>query len=45
MCFKMIFGKAAKEDLKIEQLDMITAFLNFLISDGLLIYVEKPIGY
>lgn len=41
----MIFGKAAKEDLEIEQLDMVTAFLNPLIADGLLIYVEQPTGY
>ncbi len=40
MCFKMIFGKATKEDLEIEQLDMVTAFLNSLIADRLLIYVE-----
>ncbi len=42
MCFKIIFGK---EDLEIEQLDMVTAFLNSLIADGLLIYVEQPTGY
>ncbi len=41
----MIFEKAAKENLKIEQLDMIIAFLNSLIIDRLLIYVEQPIDY
>lgn len=45
ICFKMIFKKAAKGDLEIEQLDMVTAFLNSLIADGLLIYVEQPTGY
>ncbi len=45
ICFKMIFGKVAKEDLKIEKLDMITVFLNSFNADGLLIYIEKLIGY
>lgn len=45
ICFKMIFGKAAKEDLEIEQLDMVTAFLNSLIANGLFIYVKQLTGY
>lgn len=45
MCFKMIFGKAVKENLEIEQLDMDTAFFNSLIVNGLLIYIEQSADY
>lgn len=41
----MIFKKAAKEDLKIKQLDMVIVFFNSLIVDQLLIYIEQPTGY
>lgn len=37
MYLKIVFGKATKEDLEIEQLDIVTAFLSSLIADGLLI--------
>lgn len=45
MCFKMIFRKATKEDLEIKQLDMVTAFLNSLITSRVLIYVKQPTGF
>lgn len=45
MYFKIIFGKAAKKDLEIAQLDMVTAFLSSLIADGLLINIEQSTGY
>lgn len=45
MYFKMIFEKVAKEDLEIEQLDMVIAFLNSLIGDELPIYIEQLTGY
>ncbi len=41
----MRFGKAVKEDLRIEQLDLITAFSKSFIADELLIYMEQPISY
>ena len=43
--FKLIFSKAALEDLKLEQMNMITAFLNSLVEDDFAIYVEQPPGY
>lgn len=45
ICFKIIFRKAVKKDLKIEQVDMVTAFLNFLIVNRDLIYVKQLTSY
>ena len=45
MCFKMIFGKAIKQYLAIEQLDMVIAFFNSIVTNGLLIYIEEPSDY
>ncbi len=39
------FGNVASENLELEQLDMVTAFLIFLIEARLIIYVERPTGY
>lgn len=45
MFYKMIFGKAAKKNLEIEQLVMVIDFFNSLILDRLLIYIEQPTSY
>ena len=43
MAFRLLFALAAHHDLNIEQLDIVTAFLNGLIDQ--LIYVHMPKGY
>ena len=43
MAFRLIFALAAYHDLDIEQLDIVTAFLNGFIDQ--LIYVHMPKGY
>ena len=43
MAFRLLFALAAHHYLDIEQLDIVTAFLNGLIDQ--LIYVHMPKGY
>lgn len=41
----MIFRKAAKKNLEIEQVEIITIFLHFFITNRLLIYVKQLISH
>ena len=43
--FKLIFSKTALKDLELEQINMITAFLNSLVKNSLVIYVKQPSEY
>ena len=43
--FKLIFDKAALKDLKLEQINMITTFLNSLVEDSLMIYIKQSSEY
>ena len=43
--FKLVFSKAALKDLKLEQMNMVTAFLNSLVEDSLAVYIKQPSEY
>ena len=43
--FKVVFGKIALNKIHLEQMDMVTAFLNSQIENGLAVYIEQPPGY
>ena len=43
--FKLIFSKAALKDLELEQMNMVTTFLNSLVEDSLVVYIKQPPGY
>ena len=45
MTFKMLFEKVAVEDLKLKQMNMITAFLNSAVKSELQIYIEQLKDY